>query len=222
MKPIPLLRRDHIAVPLDTPSLAGALDALIELLDRSGSLRDRPALERGLVSDPEHSTVVIARDVALPHFRTDAVTGLVVALGVTTEPVNLSDQRVRVVALVLAPPDSATAYLRAVSALARAFRQEPVITQLLTARSSDDVLGIPELASLAVPPHLVVGDVMVRDVPLTPPETTVRDVVGRFARTGLRALPVVGTKGEVLGVVSEFSGACSSVGCRGASPTRAP
>jgi len=203
MKRIPLLHPHHIVVPLRASSLPAALDILIDLLEQSGSLRDRAALDEGLATNRERATVVIAPDVVLPHFRTDAVTSLVVALGVTPEPVKLDAEQVRVIAFVLAPTDATTAYLRAVSALARTFRHEEVIAKLLAARSGADVLDIPELASLAVQPHLVVGDVMVRDVAPISPDTTVRDVVARFARTGLPALPVVGAKGEVLGIVSE-------------------
>ena len=203
MKRIALLHPEHIVVPLRAATLAGALDGLIDVLERSGFLRDRAVLDEGLAANRDRATVVIAPDVVLPHFRTDAVTGLVVALGVTAEPVSLGDERVRIIALVLAPTDATTAYLRAVSALARTFRQEEVIAKLMAARSGRDVLDIPELASLAVQPHLLVGDVMVRDVTPISPDTTVRDVVARFARTGLRALPVVGAKQEVLGVVSE-------------------
>ncbi|MCI0434720.1 MAG: CBS domain-containing protein [Gemmatimonadetes bacterium] len=203
MKRVPLLRREHVVVPLPASTMAGALEALTERLETTGLLRDPEVLQEGLASNLERATIVIAPDVVLPHFRTDAIADLAIALGVTAEPIDLGHARVRVVALVLAPPDAASTYLRAVSALARVFRQQPVMEQLLAARSADDVLAIPKLASLHVRPRLTVGDVMGRNVTAISPDTTVREAVAHFATTGLRALPVVGEKGEVLGVVSE-------------------
>ncbi len=203
MKPIALLDPDHIVVPLPGPTLQAALDALIERLDQSGSLRDRASLEEGISASPNRATVVVSHDVVLPHFRTDAVTGLVVALGVAPEPLAIGEHRVRIVALVLAPTESATAYLRAVSALARVFRQETVVERLLSAGSAADVMAMSELAALSVQPHLVVGDVMTREISPVSPDMSVRDIVARLARTGLRALPVTGPKGEVLGIVGE-------------------
>jgi CBS-domain-containing membrane protein len=55
-----------------------------------------------------------------------------------------------------------------------------------------------------VRPHrLTVEDVMSRDVATVPPSATFHEMIGVMDQRGVSALPVVGDRGEVLGIVSE-------------------
>jgi len=238
-----LLPAEHIRVPLDAETVHDAVRQLVEHLAAQGAVRDPAALQRLLASTPLRDVVAVGRHAVLPHYRTDAVDRLVLALGIPPRPLQGADlepgAEPRIVFLILAPPGAATRYLQTVAALTRALAREDVVRALLDARTPADVLAIPELGTLKIQPRLVVRDVMrhrvetvtpdtpadvlaipelgtlkiqprlvVRDVmrhrvETVTPDTPARDAVDLMVRHRLRALPVVGEKGEVLGVLAE-------------------
>ncbi|MGH7461715.1 MAG: CBS domain-containing protein, partial [Longimicrobiales bacterium] len=109
-----------------------------------------------------------------------------------------------IIALVLAPPEAATRYLQAVAALARLFRTPDVVARVAAARSPEEVLALPALAESRVQPDLRVRDIMAHRTEGISPTATVHEAVGIMLRNGWRALPVVGAKREVLGIITEW------------------
>jgi CBS domain-containing protein/mannitol/fructose-specific phosphotransferase system IIA component (Ntr-type) len=203
-----LLPRGRIIVPLAAETLREALDLLIERLAAEGAVHDPEAL-KGILTPARLSDLVsIGRQVALPHLRTDLVDRLVVALGIAERPLRMvgaaGELAPEIVVLVLAPPGAATLYLQAVSALARLFRQPGVVERICQARSATEILEFPELRGLRIQPRLTVRDIMAHHVGSVTPETPVRDAVDLMVRHRLRAIPVVGEKQEVLGIISEW------------------
>jgi CBS domain-containing protein len=207
MRLLDVLQEKHILVPLPAETLRGAVIALVQLLVETGAITRPDRLER-LISDERIRDVIHIGDrVLLPHLRTDAVNRLVVAIGVSPQPLQTpttqEHSRARVVILVLAPPEAASHYLQVVAALARALRNEAATEALATAGSPQDVLAIPELRELTVQPILTVRDVMNNQAFRVYPATSVRELLDLMRRHQLKAVPVVGEKREVLGVVSE-------------------
>jgi CBS domain-containing protein len=151
--------------------------------------------------------VAAGPDVVLPHYRTNAVSSLSVALGVATEGLDARDfaisARPRIVACILAPTDSAALYLQTVAALARLLHDPSVVDRIAQARSPDEVLSAADLSTLRLQPRLAVRDVMLHGVTSVAPSTSVREAVELMVRGSIRSLPVVGEKQEVLGIVSE-------------------
>lgn len=207
MRLLEVLRPEHVIAPLATDTLRGAVMALVQRLVETGTIA-RPDLLEGLVSDERVRDVVHVGDrVLLPHLRTDAVDKLAVAIGVASKPVRIGRGAERgseqIVVLVLAPPEGSSQYLQMVAALSRALRDEQVIDRLSSATSPDDVLSVPEIRELEVQPRLAVRDLMTPRVYRVFPDTQVADVIELMGRHQLKAVPVVGDKREVLGVVSD-------------------
>ncbi len=201
-----LLPPEHVFVPLEAETLADALSTMVQGLEEKGAIRDAEAFDRTLGARAR-DVVPIGERVVLPHYRTEAVSRLVVALGVADRPLDGTSlgvaTRPRIIALILAPPETATLYLQTVSALARAFRTEGVVDALERARSPEEVLAIDQLAELRIQPKLTVRDVMLPAYDAVTPDTPLREAVELMIRRRLRALPVLGDKREVLGVVNE-------------------
>lgn len=202
-----LLPRTHVVVPLHGPSFRDALLQMVRQLEGSGAIRDGAAVEHALAAPRSRNIVAIADAVVLPHFRTDAVDELVLAIGISPVPLDTADAelsaRPRIVALVLAPPEAATRYLQAVAALARVLKADGVIERLSAATSVDDVLAIAELDDERIQPDLRVRDVMAHRTEGVSLATPVREAVNIMVRRGWRALPVVDAGGQVLGIISE-------------------
>jgi CBS domain-containing protein len=208
MQLIELLPREHIVSPLQATTLRGALSELVAALARSGVIRDAEAVERGLNGPRARDIVAVGPDVVLPHYRTPAVDDLHVALGLAPHRLDARDlgieARPRVVALILAPTEAATLYLQTVAALARVFRDTRAIDRIVAASSPEDVLAAADLASMRLQPRLTVRDIMIHGVSSVTPGTKVQDAVDLMLRRRLRAIPVVGEKQEVLGIISEW------------------
>jgi CBS domain-containing protein len=144
----------------------------------------------------------------LPHFRTEVVEKLLIALGVAPAPLDTTGTSVqgeaRIVVLILAPPTAATLYLQTVAALARLFSNEDVVRVVRNARSADDIVKLPVLQTLRIEPQLTVRHVMTRDVTTIAPTATVRAVVDLMMARKARAVVVTGEKREVLGILTEW------------------
>lgn len=208
MQLIELLPREHIVTPLRATMLRDALSELVALLAGLGHVRDTEKVERGLNGPRARDIVAVAPDVVLPHYRTGAVDALHVALGLAPDGLDARDMgietRPRVVALILAPTDAATLYLQTVAALARVFRDPRTVDRIVAAATPEEVLSAADLANLRLQPRLTVRDIMIHGVSSVTPATSVRDAVDLMLRRRLRAIPVVGEKLEVLGIISEW------------------
>jgi CBS domain-containing protein/mannitol/fructose-specific phosphotransferase system IIA component (Ntr-type) len=207
MRLLDVLRPEHVVAPLGTDTLRGAVMALVQRLVESGAIARPERLER-LMSDERVRDVVHVGDrVLLPHLRTDAVDRLLVAIGISRKPLQLGPGVERgaeqVVVLVLAPPEASNHYLQIVAALARALRSDGLVERLLEANSAQEVLALPEISGLTVQPRLAVRDVMTPRVYRVYPDTPVRELLDLMGRHQLKAVPVIGEKREVLGVVTD-------------------
>lgn len=202
-----ILRAEHVIVPLQSDTFRDALRELIERLVETGALPHPERVERLTSEDRIRDVVHVGDRILLPHLRTDAVRELVVAIGVSPQPLqspgSTTEATERIVVLVLAPPAAANLYLQMVAGLARALRTDGVVDQMLSARTPGDVLKIPEIGNLSLQPRLAVRDLMTQRVHRVYPDTPVSELLDLIARHELKAVPVVGDKREVLGMVTE-------------------
>jgi CBS domain-containing protein len=202
-----LLPREHVFVPLQGPTLREAMAHMVRGLAQQGAVKDAAPLEERIVSEPIRDVVALTSRVVLPHYRTPSVDSVTLALGIAAEPLNAKeaglDARPRVVALLLAPSDSPSLYLQTLASLARLLQQESVVDLLVDQSSVDGVLALEALTDLKIQPALTVRDIMLHRMECLPPDAPVRDAVNLMVRRRIHALPVVGDKGEVLGMVTD-------------------
>lgn len=202
-----ILRPEHVIAPLQADSFRAAVRELVQRLVDTGALLHPERLERLTTEDRVRDVVHVGDRILLPHLRTDAVDELVVAIGVAPTPLQTGgvagEATEQIVVLVLAPPTAANHYLQMVAALARALRSEGVVDRMIHASSAEEIIAIPEIRDLSVQPRLVVRDIMTQRVHRVYPETPVSELLELLARYELKAVPVVGEKREVLGIVTD-------------------
>lgn len=201
-----LLPREHIVVPLEAPDLRSGIVILAARLHEAGIVRDLGALEQRIRAQPAREIVGVTDEVVLPHYRSDAVETLGLALGIAPEPIPVepaADVSVRIVALILAPPEAATLYLQATSTLARLFRQPGIVDLFASQPDPATLRALPELQKLRLQHSLTVRDVMTQRIHSVPPDSTVRRTLDLMLRRKLHAVPVVGESGEVLGMITD-------------------
>ncbi len=207
MRLMEVLSLDHVIAPLQAESLRGAVTELVRRLVDSGAVKHPERLERLTTEERIRDVVHVGDRVLLPHMRTDAVERLVVAIGVSSSPLQVTTGSVngaeQIVVLVLAPPSATNHYLQMVASLARALRSEGVVEALVAAGSPERIVAVPELRELVVQPRLTVRDIMTQRVFRVYPETPVSELLQLLSRHALKSVPVVNEKREVLGIVTD-------------------
>jgi len=202
-----LLPREHVFVPLEGATLRDAMTHMVQGLAQRGVVSDPAPLQERISGEPLRDVVALTSRVVLPHYRTRSVEAVTLAFGIAPEPLNAKeaglDARPRIVALVLAPEDSPSLYLQALATLARVLRQDAVVDQLIAQDSVDGVLAMDALTDLKIQPTLTVRDIMLHRIERLVPDAPVREAVNLMVRRRLHALPVVGDKSEVLGMVTD-------------------
>lgn len=199
-----LLELERIVLELDAKTYQEAVSALAEHLIKTGTVADPAELRRLTKNAPVGETIFIGEGVYLPHFRTEAVEGLTVGLGVTREPVEVEIQEDRVKGriffLVLAPGASAQVYLQAIASIATAVRTPKGIRAILGADSPKAVLDLPIMQGEG-PELPKAGDLMARQFQWIDQDATALEAAERVLTKRIGHLPVINEKGEVLGVI---------------------
>ena len=208
MKLSELIAAERVIVPLETPTAAGAAEALVARLEAAEVVQD-PGKLRSRVGEERGEDIVAMGDRALlMHYRTDAVRDLVVALGIAPLPVKREmgggeSMAARIVLVIVAPPRLAARYLQVLSAFARALSDPEVVEALLSAKSAEELVRIPLLSEYSLPEQLTVRDIMTEGARTTTPDTPLRQAATEIARAGITALPVVEESGLLVGMLSE-------------------
>ena len=193
-------------VPLPADTVQAAVSALAQRLIDGGAVDQPERLARLLAESRVRDLVQVGDRVLLPHVRTDAVSRLVVALGVSPTPLMVPGVDVaaaQIVVLVLAPPSATGLYLQTVASLARVLRDDAVVDAMVAARTPEEVLALPEMGEITIQPRLTVRDVMTERVYRVGPDASVREVLDMVAERRLRAVPVVDDDRGVLGMVTD-------------------
>lgn len=206
MRLVDLLDRRRLIVPLAARSVRQATARLAETLVATGVVVDQQRLARLLDEEWPEDVVSVGGRAFLPHFRTDAVQGLTVAVGISPQPVcreNDPSRCARIVVLIVAPPREASAYLEAMGAFARALANDEILEGLHAAARPEDVLGLSPLAAIVLSGEVTVRDVMSTDLLTFGPEIPLGEAARRMLASNVRSAPVIGASGEVLGLLTD-------------------
>ena len=205
MKLRDMLRSDHVIVPLRATTVKDATDQLAGRLIDTGVVAE-PQRLRAVIQNAWPEDLVSVGDYAfLPHFRTEAVRTLLTAVGIAPVPIHWEkdpNRAARVVIFIVAPPRETPTYLQVVGAFARALSDPDTLAALHDARTPDQVVGLPALADIDLPSHLLVRDVMTSRLVSVGPETPLGDAARLMVERDVRALPVVDDAGSLLGMVT--------------------
>jgi len=185
------------------------VEAIEELLDRvlaKYRQLDRARLARAIAEREELENTSYGRGIAFPHARTDAVTEMIVALGISKkgiDSVTPDDKMLYVMCLMLTPRNIAQLYLQTLSAFAAFARQEGNIENLTRRPDTESVIQSIWDSGLTIKKQLTVHDLMHRTVFYTTPEATLKEVANVMYRHRISGLPVVDEDMRVVGIISE-------------------
>jgi CBS domain-containing protein len=200
-----LLSERRVVVPLPAATLEEGLRFLVDACAADGKVADLRLLDQAISESWPEDTVTLGPHAWMPHFRTDAVPALVVALGVAEAPIPGQGREgpfPRMILLIVAPPKDAAAYLQTVAAFARALSLPPVAEGLLSAPTAAAVLSLAPLREIELEGQLLVRDIMDSSPLALRPDQTLAEAVRLLLGSGLDAVPVVDPAGVVVGLLS--------------------
>jgi mannitol/fructose-specific phosphotransferase system IIA component (Ntr-type) len=142
-----LLSEEVIAPHLESDSRDGILGELIDLLVRAGSL---PAEARGralaaVVTREERQSTGLGSGVAIPHGTCSDVDEVVAALGIHPTGVDfaaIDDAPVRLVILLLVPPNLLQAHIRTLAGIARVLNDSALREQLIASDCAQTLIDL--------------------------------------------------------------------------------
>jgi CBS domain-containing protein len=204
-----LLSPARVVVPLPAATLEEGLRVLVNACVADGRVAEPRRLEEAIRESWPEDTMSLGPHAWLPHFRTDAVRGLVVALGIANAPIAGAAEAgatrgagPKMILLVVASPRDSATYLQTVAAFARVLARPEVAGALLAARSAGEVLALPALREQELEGQLLVRDLMRSEVVALRPEDTLEAAARVLERASADALPVVAEGGQVVGMLS--------------------
>jgi fructose-specific phosphotransferase system IIA component len=137
-----ILQPTCVKVPLEGKDKKSVITELVDLLDASGVLLDRDkALEAVFVREQTKSTG-IGSGIAIPHGKCGAVKELVMAIGLTSEPLDFESvdgKPVRIIFLLVSPSDQTGPHIQALAKISRLMLDDEFKQELEGARSAEEV-----------------------------------------------------------------------------------
>ena len=113
---------------------------LLDVLDGAGLLRDRQIVHDAVFTRERTRSTGIGSGIAIPHGKCNAVKELVMALGVTREPIefqSVDKKPVSIVILLVSPLDQTGPHIQALAQISRLMLDETFKTALERASSAE-------------------------------------------------------------------------------------
>lgn len=133
-----ILTEDRVKIPLESIDKDQIIEEMINLIDESINLKNKEEILKAVMDREAVMSTGVGEEVAIPHGKSNGVSEIVAALGITKKPIDfksLDDKPVRLVWLLVGPEDKTGPHLKALSRISRLmhkkeFREELIKTRL--------------------------------------------------------------------------------------------
>ncbi len=152
MRIVDLLHLESIDLHAAVSDKKAAIDHLVDLMDKGGSLNDKEAYKQCVLAREEEGSTGIGEGIAIPHAKTDAVktpglASMIVRNGVEYE--SLDDEPAYLFFLIAAPAGGANVHLEVLSRLSRMLMDDEFRDHLLQAKTPEEYIQCIDAAETA-------------------------------------------------------------------------
>jgi fructose-specific phosphotransferase system IIA component len=136
-----ILQPSCIRVPLEGKDKNSAITELVDLLDAHGLLQDRDVVLEAVLARERTRSTGIGSGIAIPHGKCNAVKELVMAIGITAEPIefeSVDGKPVKIVILLASPSDQTGPHIQALAKISRLMLDGQFKEALEKAGSAED------------------------------------------------------------------------------------
>ena len=137
-----ILQPACIKAPLQGKDKNAVISELIDLLDANGLLLDKNAAWEAVFTRERTHSTGIGSGIAIPHGKCTGVQKLVMALGITHEPIDFESvdgKPVTIVILLVSPADRSGPHIQALAKISRLMLDEQFRRSLENAGTADEV-----------------------------------------------------------------------------------
>ncbi len=145
MKITSILTEDLIKVNIPGGTKEEVINAIIDLAAQSQKIKDLDKVRQAIFEREKIMSTGVGKGFAIPHGKTDAVTDIVAAFGVTEKPIDyqsLDHEPVRLLFLLIGKDSLVGAHIKLLSRISRLMNKEELRSKLLQAASAAEILTV--------------------------------------------------------------------------------
>jgi len=145
MKISEILEEKLVATNLPGTTKEDVINGLVDLVARSPKVLDKEKVRTAIFDREKIMSTGVGNGFAIPHGKTDAVSDIVAAFGVTALPIpyqSLDDKPVRLVFLLVGRDNLVGPHIKLLSRISRLMNKEDFRTKLLEASNPQDVISV--------------------------------------------------------------------------------
>jgi fructose PTS system EIIBC or EIIC component len=145
MKIVDLLSEQVIRTNLQGTSKNDIINAIIDVAASQDRVLDKEKVREAIFEREKIMSTGVGAGFAIPHAKSDAVSDIVAAFAVTSQPIDyqsLDDQPVRIVFLLVGRENMVGPHIKLLSRISRLMNNEDFRKRLLDAETPKDVLEI--------------------------------------------------------------------------------
>jgi nitrogen PTS system EIIA component len=147
MKIMDFLNHEAVTANLEAKDKEGTIRELVDLLYKAGAIKDKDKLIKILLSREALGSTGIGQGVGIPHGKSEGVTQLVAAFGLSQRGVSfdsLDGESVHIFFLLVAPQDSAGPHLKALARISRLLKDRSFREALKQCKDEKSILRLIE------------------------------------------------------------------------------
>ncbi len=145
MKITDILNESVVRVNLPGASKVEIIDAMIDLAGSQEKVLDKEKMREAILEREKIMSTGVGSGFAIPHGKTDAVSDIIGAFAITSQPIDyqsLDDQPVRIVFLLVGRDNMVGPHIKLLSRISRLMNKEEFRNRLLEANSAQEILEI--------------------------------------------------------------------------------
>lgn len=143
MKISEILTEQLVTPHLEASTKEKIIEEMIELVSRSEKVLDKAKVREAVFEREKIMSTGVGYGFAIPHGKTDAVTDIVAAFGISEKPIDyqsLDDQPVRLVFLLVGKDSMVGPHIKLLSRISRLMNKEDFRTKLLETKTAREIL----------------------------------------------------------------------------------
>lgn len=143
MKISDILNENLVVTSLDVRTKEGVINALIDLVGKSPKVLDVERVRTAIFEREKIMSTGVGNGFAIPHGKTDAVSEIIAAFGITKEPIDyqsLDEKPVRLVFLLVGKDNLVGPHIKLLSRISRLMNKEEFRRKLLEQHTSTEVI----------------------------------------------------------------------------------
>ncbi len=145
MKLVQYLKPEYIGINIKADSKEQLIDRMVDLAANNPKVYDKEKVRTAIIERERIMSTGVGKGFAIPHGKTDAVGEIILAFGVTAEPVDyasMDNEPVRLVLLLVSRDSDVGVRLKLLSRASKVMNSDSARKALLEAKSPEEVMEI--------------------------------------------------------------------------------